>query len=51
MVKITSTAVSVKMVPPTVIATASFLVMPNRPTTGYESNVWVENILAVSNEA
>ena len=42
------TAVSVKMVPPIVIATALFFVSPNFDTIGYATNVCVANILAVN---
>ena len=43
---IIKTAVSVKMVPPTVMATACCDTIPHRLTMGYEIKVWVENILA-----
>src|SRR5690554_3938765 len=45
--KIISTAVSVKIVPPTVIATVWLRAMPILLTMGYATSVWVENILAV----
>lgn len=45
--RIIRTAVSVRMVPPTVIATAWFFETPNLLTIGYAKSVWVANILAV----
>jgi hypothetical protein len=48
MAKSIRTAVSVSIVPPTVIATASFFEIPNLLTMGYETMVWVENILEIS---
>ncbi len=45
------TAVSVIIVPPMVIVTASLRVIPSLLTIGYEIRVWVENILAMSSEA
>ncbi len=45
--KMISTAVSVNMVPPTVMATVWLRAMPIRLTIGYATNVWVENMLAV----
>ena len=43
-----STAVSVRIVPPTVMATASFFEIPNLLTIGYETMVCVENMLEMS---
>ena len=51
MASMMSTAVSVRIVPPTVMATAGCLVRPNLLTIGYATSVCVENILAVSNAA
>ena len=46
-----STAVSVIIVPPIVMVTASERVIPNRREIGNEINVWVEKMLAVSKDA
>lgn len=46
--KTSKTAVSVRIVPPIVTETTWFFVIPNLLTIGYETNVWVENIAAVS---
>ena len=46
-----STAVSVIIVPPIVMVTASERVIPKRLAIGYEIKVWVEKMLAVSSEA
>ena len=46
--KMISTAVSVRIVPPTAIATASIFEIPYFETIGYATNVCVANILAVS---
>lgn len=40
---IINTAVSVKIVPPTVMATACCDTIPHRLTMGYEIKVWVEH--------
>jgi hypothetical protein len=45
--KTSSTAVSVRMVPPTAMATAWCLLMPNFDTIGYATKVCVENMMAV----